>query len=228
MATPRDYDADPERFRLAARVTERYLSGGRGQHERVAEVLTVAGADLILDIGCGEGALSAALPAPARRRVVGLDASATMLGRHPLPAVRAEATALPFAAGVFDAAVAVNVLHHLDDPVAAIGEAHRVLAPGGCSSPPPQPPGLPELSHLWRPEPSSFDAEDAPRLVAEVFGRVETEWWDAPLIVLPDERAVRDYLIARCVPPEVASAAVSRVRTPITVTKRGAFVYGYR
>ncbi|WP_189242384.1 hypothetical protein [Planobispora rosea] len=123
----------------------------------------------------------------------------------------------------------MNVLHHLDDPVDAIGEAHRVPAPGGVFvTASPSRLDSPEPAHVWRPEPSSFDAEDAPRLVAEVFGRAETERWDAPLITLPDERAVRDYLIGRCVPSEAASAAATRVRTPITVTEKGAFVHGYR
>ncbi|MEW2354209.1 class I SAM-dependent methyltransferase [Spirillospora sp. NPDC029432] len=224
MATPRDYDTDPERFRLATRVTGRYLTGTRGQHEHVAEALAAAGAGLVLDIGCGEGALSAA--APAACRVVGLDASPAMLSRHPRPAVRAEATALPFAAGTFDAAVAVNVLYYLGDPVAAIAEARRVLAPGGtfitaC----PARSDSPELAGVWRPERSTFDAEDAPDLVGRVFGPVEAEWWDAPLITLPDRDAVGDYLIARCVPPPEARAAAARLRTPITLTKRGVFVY---
>jgi ubiquinone/menaquinone biosynthesis C-methylase UbiE len=38
----------------------------------------------ILDVGCGEGALRAALPAQLRGRIVGLDASATMLSGRPI------------------------------------------------------------------------------------------------------------------------------------------------
>lgn len=65
-------------------------------------------------------------------RVVGLDRSATMLRAHGHePVVQADAGALPFATGVFDAVVAVNMLYHLADPVVAIREARRVLAPGG-------------------------------------------------------------------------------------------------
>jgi hypothetical protein len=67
---------------------------------------------------------------------------------------------------------------------------------------------------LSRPPPSSFDAEDAPGLVASVFGRVRVEPWDAPLVRLPDRDAVRDYLIARFVAPEVAVTASERVTTP--------------
>ena len=37
--------------------------------------------------------------------------------------------------------------------------------------------------------------------------------------------AVRDYLIARFVVPEVAAAAAQQVATPVTVTKRGAVIH---
>jgi SAM-dependent methyltransferase len=136
MTTPFDYDADPERFRLAAEVTRRHLTAARSLYEQLAELLVGIGARHILDIGCGEGALRAALPARSPARLVGLDASRTMLGAHPPPVVQAAAAALPFLAGAFDAAVAVNVLDHLADPAVAIGEAHRALAPGVPSSPP--------------------------------------------------------------------------------------------
>jgi len=61
--------------------------------------------------------------------------------------------------------------------------------------------------------------------VASVFGRVQVERWDAPLVRLPDRDAVHDYLIARFVAPEAAVAGAQRVATPVTVTKRGALVY---
>lgn len=51
-------------------------------------------------------------------------------GCDPRPAVRADASRLPFPDGRLDAVVAVNMLYHLDDPLTAIAEAHRVLAPG--------------------------------------------------------------------------------------------------
>lgn len=62
--------------------------------------------------------------------------------------------------------------------------------------------------------------------MASVFPHVEVERWDAPLITLPDDRAVRDYLMARHVAPEAADAAAARVRAPIVITERGAFVCG--
>jgi ubiquinone/menaquinone biosynthesis C-methylase UbiE len=134
MTTPFDYDRDPDRFRLATRVTEQHLTGVPTLYELLAGELAGEDPPRILDIGCGEGALRAALPAGLGARTVGLDASATMLSAHPRPVVQADATALPFVAGGFGAAVAVNVLDHLADPTAAIREAHRVLAAGGWSA----------------------------------------------------------------------------------------------
>ena len=226
MTTPFDYDANPERFRLASRVTQQHLTSPRSLHDHLAEVLVGTGARRILDIGCGEGALRAALPARLRPRVVGLDASRTMLRAHPPPVIQADATAIPFLPAVFDAAVAVNVLDHLPDPTIAIGEARRVLAVGGAFvAATASRHDSPELAHVWRPPPAGFDAEEGPGLVASVFGQVQVHRWDAPLVMLPDRGAVRDYLIARFVPSEVAGAAAEQVTTPATITKRGALIY---
>jgi len=65
-----------------------------------------------------------------------------------------------------------------------------------------------------------FDA-DAPALTAEVFDQIEAEYWDAPLVTLPDAAAVRDYMVARLVPRRRAAAAADKLITPLTVTKRG-------
>ncbi|QXJ20816.1 class I SAM-dependent methyltransferase [Actinomadura graeca] len=229
MAVTRDYDADPERFRLSARVTRKYLIGARCLHGHIASKLLHAGVSRVLDIGCGEGALTAALPAGPPFLLAGVDASATMLRAHPGPRVRADAVRLPFRDGSFDAAVAVNVLWHLGEPRLALREARRVLAPGGllivtavCRT------DSPELAPVWRPAPTPFDAEDAPARVCEVFGEVEVERWDAPLITLPDREAVRDYLVARQVPRAEAAEAAGRLRTPLPVTKRGALVLARR
>jgi SAM-dependent methyltransferase len=229
VPTPFDYDRDPERFRLASEVTRRHLTGSPSLHARLAEELVGLDARRILDIGCGEGALRSALPATWRARLVGVDASATMLAAHPPPVVQADAAALPVATGGVDAAVAVDVLDHLADPTRAIGEAHRVLAPGGVFlAATASRHDSPELADVWRPPPAGFDAEDGPGLVASVFARVEVERWDAPLIRLPDRDAVRDNLLARFVAPGDATAAAERVATPVAVTKRGALIRARR
>ncbi|MGW2306735.1 class I SAM-dependent methyltransferase [Actinomadura luteofluorescens] len=229
MALTPDHDSGSERFRLAARVVRKYLIGARSLHDHIASKLLGSGASRVLDIGCGEGALSDALPHPPPFRFVGLDVSADLVSAHPAPRLRADALRLPFRDGTFDAAVAVNLLPQLDDPERALREARRVLAPGGlllvtaiCRT------DSPELSPVWRPEPTTFDAEEAPARVGELFGEVEVERWDAPLITLPDQAAVRDYLIARAVPRPQATEAATRLRTPLPITKRGSLVLARR
>jgi SAM-dependent methyltransferase len=223
-ATPFDYDQDPERFRLATRVTQHTLTAP-SLYQHLAESLASEDPQRILDLGCGEGALRAALPRALQRRVVGLDASATMLRTHPPPVVQADAAGLPMRAGTFDVVVAVNVLDHFADPAVAIGEARRVLGPRGMFvAATPSRDDSPELAQVWRPPSSTFDAENGPALVESLFGPVQVERWDAPLIRLSDRDAVRDYLIARFVRPSDAAAAAAQVTTPITITKRGALI----
>jgi hypothetical protein len=86
----------------------------------------------------------------------------------------------------------------------------------------------PELVAIWKPAATTFDAEEASGIVESVFGAVEAERWDAPLITLPDHDAVRDYLIARFVPSDDAAASAAKVSTPATITKRGASIRATR
>src|SRR4051812_30307742 len=143
-----------------------HLRSGANLYEKVAALLAGRDARRVLDLGCGEGALAAAvrrLSGDAEPLIVGLDASANMLSAAPPPVVLADATAIPFRDNVFDAVVAINVLDHLPDPRAALRAAHRVLRSGGVVIA-----GAisrhdsPELAPVWRPEPTPFDAEDAP------------------------------------------------------------------
>lgn len=222
MTVPFDYDSDPDRYRRGMRVTRAHAAASL--YYTVAAALRDAGAGLVLDVGCGEGPLRAALPADGPR-LVGLDASATMLRAHPAPVVRAAATALPFRERAFDAVVAVNVLDHLADPRVAVRAARRVLREGGLLlAAATSRRDAPELHEFWTPTPTSFDAEDAPSLVNEIFEQVEPRWWDAPLVTLPDPEAVRDFLLARHATPDTAEAAAATLPTPLPVTKRGVLV----
>jgi len=63
------------------------------------------------------------------------------------------------------------------------------------------------------------------RCSRELFGEVEVERWDAPLLELPEREAVRDYLVGKGVPPEQARLAAESVETPLRVTKRGALLF---
>lgn len=95
----------------------------------------------LLDVGCGPGTLTVDL---ARRvsggRVVGIDRAPDVLQQAAAHAVSA-AVAVDFAVGdvyalafpdaAFDVVHAHQVLQHLTDPVRALREMRRVLAPGG-------------------------------------------------------------------------------------------------
>jgi len=92
----------------------------------------------ILDVGCGTGALLAALASSCPgARLAGVDLSPEMLaiaaaklgGAAELREAGAEA--LPFADAEFDIVVSTSVFHYLRDPHAALAEMKRVLRPGG-------------------------------------------------------------------------------------------------
>jgi SAM-dependent methyltransferase len=92
--------------------------------------------DLVLDVGGGTGALVGAIHGAAPdTRVVVVDASWEMLRvarlRRQVPAVRADAVALPVADHRVAAVVLAYVLFHVADPLAALIEATRVLERGG-------------------------------------------------------------------------------------------------
>lgn len=87
----------------------------------------------VVDLGAGTGAAGLA----ALRRgasVVAVDAALGMLAHGAAgrpPAAAGDAIALPFRSGSFDVAVAAFSLNHLDDPVAGLREAGRVVRPDG-------------------------------------------------------------------------------------------------
>lgn len=91
----------------------------------------------ILDVGCGAGFLSNEL-ARLRFRVTGLDASpeCVRLARRydETRSVRYEvgvAERLPYPGGSFQAACALDLLEHVENPSHIVGEISRVLCPGG-------------------------------------------------------------------------------------------------
>jgi SAM-dependent methyltransferase len=143
--------------------------------------------------------------------------------------LRADAPRLPVRDRAVDAVTALDVLYHLPDPMPALREARRVLRAGGhllaatiaCTD-------SPEFSAYWSRSATSFDAEDAPGLLARVVDSMAVFAWDAPLVTLPDAAAIRRYLIGRQVRAEIAVAAADELPTPLSVTKRGALIVAGR
>ena len=137
--------------------------------------------------------------------------------------MRADATRLPFPDGVFDAVTALNVLYHLPDPVPALREVRRVLRTGGrllaatiARS------DSPEFAPYWRRPATTFDAEDAPGILGQVFDEIAVHPWNAALITLPDAEAIREYLLGRQAPRARVAEAARALPVPLRVTKRGA------
>lgn len=95
--------------------------------------------DRVLDCGCGPGSITRGLAAAAAPgAVAALDLDRSILERarasterDAIRWVRGSIEHLPFAAGSFDVVFAHTVLMHLDDPLGALRECRRVLAPGG-------------------------------------------------------------------------------------------------
>jgi SAM-dependent methyltransferase len=223
---PGDHDANPMRFLTARRIADSYGLAG-DVHATVAERLRAAGLLPVLDVGCGDGALRRALG--SETRWLGVDRSPTMLRRAPRPAVRGDACRLPFRDASFGSVAALWMLYHLPDPLEAVGEAHRVLRPGGLfAASTVARDDSPEFGDVLDRRPGSFDAEEAAELVGGVFGGADVTRWDASLLVLPDRAAVVDYLIGRTLERDRAERAAGAFATPMRVTKRGCLVWAMR
>jgi SAM-dependent methyltransferase len=91
----------------------------------------------VLDVGCGPGSITAGLAdrtAPGRTVGIDVDAGIVASARDRVKNARfevADVYTLPFADGSFDIVHAHQVLQHLSDPIAALGEMRRVTRAGG-------------------------------------------------------------------------------------------------
>ncbi|BBZ28666.1 SAM-dependent methyltransferase [Mycolicibacterium madagascariense] len=103
--------------------------------------LTFRATDRVLDIGCGDGFLIAAIARlapdglvvgadPSRRMVAAADASVASRRSGPRFVI-ADARALPFDGGCFDAVVSFNALHWVPQQDVALRQIAAVLRPGG-------------------------------------------------------------------------------------------------
>jgi SAM-dependent methyltransferase len=123
--------------RVAERVARAYAAPDLAAvRERQVDLLGPQPGWRIADIGCGPGAFAAALCARGAQ-VTAIDSARAMLDAVAARAlgcelVQADALSLPLAASSQDAACLVQVLEYVDDPVAVLREAARVVRPGGA------------------------------------------------------------------------------------------------
>jgi dolichyl-phosphate beta-glucosyltransferase len=108
----------------------------RGKAALVATALRRTGeADgVLVDAGAGAGGVTFRLGWPRDRVVVAeVDAGLARAARrrHGLQVVRGDAASLPISAGGATVVCLLDVIEHLEDPAGALGEARRVLQPGG-------------------------------------------------------------------------------------------------
>ena len=118
---------------------ETAVERGAGLLERLRARFPEAGSSHLLDLGCGTAGLTVAA-VQRYRRVVGVDIALRwlVLGRQRMreqridaPLLCADAEALPFKPGIFDAVVGDAVLEHVRSPQCLRDELIRVLIPGG-------------------------------------------------------------------------------------------------
>jgi ubiquinone/menaquinone biosynthesis C-methylase UbiE len=142
--------------RLVPRIYERYwrpalgrvakgLTGpGMDEEVRIARLLMgLSPGDTVLDVACGPGNFSREFARTVGESglVVGIDGSRTMLERgaaevagseiRNLALIRGDAVRLPFRDAGFDGVCCFAALHLFAEPMDALTEMARVLAPGG-------------------------------------------------------------------------------------------------
>jgi SAM-dependent methyltransferase len=113
--------------------------GTEEEHRMALAMLSIEPGDRVLDVACGPGNFTRDFAAAASEGlVVGIDASTPMLDvavRDTDDAnvvyLRGDARVLPFRDGSFDAICCFAALYLIEEPMRALAEIVRVLAPGG-------------------------------------------------------------------------------------------------
>ena len=123
------------------RLAKGVLGPGMADEYAIArDLLDLRSGQTVLDVACGPGNFSRDFAAAVGPRglVVGLDASPTMLDRAVTDTragnvayLRADAGDLPFGDGRLDAVCCFAALNLFGEPMRALAEMARVLAPGG-------------------------------------------------------------------------------------------------
>jgi SAM-dependent methyltransferase len=172
-----------------------------------------------LDVGCGEGLLTAAL----RRRadhVTGIDVDAASVERarhdHGAPGVEfvvGDVLTHPFAPASFDLVVSCAALHHMDE-VAALSRMRDLLRPGGA---------LAVVGLARSRYPADLPRELAGVAVDRVWRSRRTRWESSAPTVWPPERTYREVRdLARRLLPGALFRHRLMWRYSVTWTKPGA------
>jgi ubiquinone/menaquinone biosynthesis C-methylase UbiE len=125
----------------AAAFDQRALSGIRNSlTEKLIEMLTLKGGELVLDVATGTGRVARPLSQKMTGgKIVGVDQALAMLDvahQHKEPISHyaqsaGEADKLPFKSNTFDRAFVSFSLHHFGNPAGVVGEVLRVLKNSG-------------------------------------------------------------------------------------------------
>lgn len=187
------------------RVAPRYdmanalLSFGQDAHwRRVTAAAVEPAGSTILDVAAGPGNVARQMVSQGAKRVVALDLSFNMLAagarkRPPgLSWINGDASALPFADGVFDAVTISFGLRNVPDPVAVLAEFARVTRAGGrlavCEF---AAPVAPRFRHLYQ----RYLVAALPRIAKVVSSSPSAYQYLADSILAwPDRRTVADWM----------------------------------
>lgn len=140
----------------------------------VTEHMGLRAGERVLDVGCGPGSFwRAALPLlPSVLDLTLTDLSPSMVetarnvsavadARTTITCLQADAAALAFPDAQFDAALAMHMLYHLEEPARALGELRRVLRAGG---------------RCYVATNGSGNMVELRKLAERAFGRPDGEW----------------------------------------------------
>lgn len=180
--------------------------GGLALTRQLAQLCRVTTGDRVLEIAAGTGETACLLAVEFGARAVALDASALMVGRARRKAhrrglglfvVRADAHALPFATGTFDAVLCECALCHFEKR-RVLREMRRVARPGGAVGVhdlawQPEAPGALKrrLAELEEEEP---ETREGWRALFEETGLERIELLDRPEVIPEWRRATRSSL----------------------------------
>jgi SAM-dependent methyltransferase len=140
LSTNRDYltgqlYADNKLLAIRIATHRRYTVPRVDMVQWALDLLPWRGDERVLDVGCGDGlyvpAVAERLTGPGRYLAGDLSLGILRELPHGVPAVNADAVALPAPAGSCDVVLANHMLYHVSDTGRAVAECHRVLCEGG-------------------------------------------------------------------------------------------------